>query len=323
MIDVRGQTMIKSRGVMVALGMALACGGCAATSASAPTGRPARLRFVSSRATQATWSFVVDDGARGAELLIDGRIREDGCDHVRNHIRCELRGLWPGGHTVEVRLPAAVLRRSVLLGKPWPARPVLVRVRFADEARAAAEAGADGVIAEGNDVQEIVDAAHAKEARAFVPADASAVEKAGADGVVDGVIPPDVQARFPEARALGPLAEAHDLPSAALAIVDPRGAIVEANAFPLLRVRKKHALLADGSPRSLVSEPTRRAFALAKGSDELELVVNFGADEWRYAPAVRNPLDLLGGHLSDGAVVVRPHDAAIVVRSRAPDLTRY
>jgi hypothetical protein len=242
---------------------------------------------------------------------------------VRNHIRCELRGLWPGGHTVELRLPGAVLRRSVLLGKAWPARPVLVRVRFADEARAAAEAGADGVIAEGVDVQEIVDAAHAKNARAFVLGDAGAIEKAGADGVVGGVIPPELQARFGEARALGPLAEAHDLPSAALALLDPRGAIVEPNAFALLRVRRKHTLLADGSPRPLVSEPTRRAFALASGADELELVINLGADEWRYAPAVHDPLDLLGGHLTEGAVVVRPHDAAVVIRSRAPDLTRY
>ena len=38
-------------------------------------------------------------------------------------IRCELRGLWPGGHTLEVRLPNAVLKRSVLIGKPWPERP--------------------------------------------------------------------------------------------------------------------------------------------------------------------------------------------------------
>jgi hypothetical protein len=291
-------------------------GGCAVTP------QPGRLRFVSSYATQASWSFVIDDRARGAALLIDGRIREDGCDHVRNTIRCELRGLWPGGHTVEVRLPGAVLRRSVLLGRAWPQRPLLVRARWKDEARAAADAGADAIIAEGNDLQELVDAAHAGGARAFVVGDPNAIEKSGADGVIDAAIPATIAARFPEARALSGLTEAHDLPSAALALLQPGGAIIEPGAFALLRVRKKHGALSDGSARALVSEPNRRAWALAGGGDDVELIVNLGTDEWRYAPTVGHPLDLLGSSQADGALVVRPHDAAVVVRTHV-DPTRY
>src|SRR5258708_34264379 len=105
----------------------------------------ARLRFVSSYATQASWSLVVDDRARAAASWIDGRPRSDDCRRVRTQIRGELRGLWPGGHTVELRTAGALLRRSVLVGRPWPAKLALVRVRNEDEAEAAAKAGADGI----------------------------------------------------------------------------------------------------------------------------------------------------------------------------------
>ena len=149
----------------------------------------ARLRYVSSQATEASWSFVVDDHARSAELLVDGRERPD-CDRAGLTVRCELRGLFPGGHTVELRLPGAVLRRSVVVGRSWPERPVLVRVRSPDEAKEASEAGADGVIADPatalTDLQEIAEAAHVRSARLFVVGDAGAIETAGADGVVGG-----------------------------------------------------------------------------------------------------------------------------------------
>src|SRR6185503_10483361 len=134
--------------------------------------QPTRLRYLSSVATQASWSFVIDDRARAAELLVDGRTRLHDCDRAGRTLRCELRGLFPGGHTVEVRLPGAVLERSVVIGKPWPVRPALVRVRSADEAGAAAAAGADGVIADGAldpaELGEIADAAHARGARFLV-----------------------------------------------------------------------------------------------------------------------------------------------------------
>jgi hypothetical protein len=206
-------------------------GGCASTSSDA------RLRFVSSRATQASWSLVVDDRARGAELWIDGRLRDDACDRVRTQIRCELRGMFPGGHTLELRTAGAVLRRTVLIGAPWRETLALVRVTNEDEAEAAAKAGADAVIIVGGDWKPIVDAAHKAGIRALAVGDAGAIEWAGADGVVGGEIPPALHARFPEARAFGwpPEATSGDEARALLA----RGnAIVAAGAFDALRERR-------------------------------------------------------------------------------------
>src|SRR5262245_45454552 len=102
--------------------LAISFGLCAALAGCA--GHTPRLRLVSSEPTGAAWSFVIEDRGGGAELLIDGRPRTIGCMRAGVTIRCELRGMFPGGHTVEVRLAGAVLRRSVVLGSPWPARPV-------------------------------------------------------------------------------------------------------------------------------------------------------------------------------------------------------
>lgn len=198
----------------------------------------ARLRFVSSVATQASWSFVVDDHAKGAELLIDGRTRLDGCDRVRSQIRCELRGLWPGGHTLELRLPGAVMRRSVLIGRPWPDKLALVRVRAPEEVEDAARAGADGVVLAGGDWKELADVAHKQGVRVLVVGDASPIEWAGADGVLDGAIAPALHARFPEARALPSPPEATSEADAARLLASGP-AIVTPAAYPLLRERKR------------------------------------------------------------------------------------
>jgi hypothetical protein len=205
-------------------------GACASTDA--------RLRFVSSYATQASWSLVVDDRARGAEIWIDGRPRTDNCDRVRNEIRCELRGLFPGGHTLELRTAGAVLRRTVLIGAPWRDKLALVRVKDEDEAEAAAKAGADGVIIVGGNWKPIVDAAHKAGIRALVVGDPGAIEWAGADGVVGGAIPPPLHARFPEARALPWPPEATS-PDEARALLDRGNVIVTADAFDALRDRRK------------------------------------------------------------------------------------
>ncbi|MDB4965189.1 MAG: hypothetical protein JWN44_878 [Myxococcales bacterium] len=209
---------------------ALSLAGCAATSP--------RLRFVSSYATQASWSLVVDDRARAAEIWIDGRPRTDGCNRVRTQIRCELRGLWPGGHTVELRTAGALLRRSVLIGRPWPQKLALVRVRNEDEAEAAAKAGSDGIIVAGGDWKLIVDAAHKAGVRALVVGDAAAIEWAGADGVLDGAIPKALQDRFPEARAITTPPEARDADEAQR-LLESGSAVVSATAFDLLRERKR------------------------------------------------------------------------------------
>ena len=198
----------------------------------------ARLAFVSSYPTQASWSLVVDDRARGAEIWIDGRPRTDGCDRIRTEIRCELRGLFPGGHTVELRTAGAVLRRSVLIGAPWRDKLALVRVKNEDEAEAAAKAGADGVIIVGGDWKPIVDTAHKAGIRALVVGDAGALEWAGADGVVGGEIPPKLHARFPEARAIAWPPEAKSADDARDLLA--RGSvIVTADAFDALRDRRK------------------------------------------------------------------------------------
>ena len=197
-----------------------------------------RLRFVSSYATQASWSLVVDDSARGGEIWIDGRPRQDNCDRVRSQIRCELRGLFPGGHTVELRTAGAVLRRSVLVGTPWRDKQALVRVRDEDEAEAAAKAGADGVIIVGGDWKPIVDTAHKAGIRALVVGDAGAIDWAGADGVVGGSIPPALHARFPEARAFPWPPEAKTTDEAR-ALLERGNVIITPDAFEALRDRRK------------------------------------------------------------------------------------
>ena len=189
-------------------------------------------------ATQASWSLVVDDRARGAELWIDGRLRADACDRVRTQIRCELRGLFPGGHTFELRTAGVVLRRSVLVGAPWRDKLALVRVRNEDEAEAAAKAGADGVIIVGGDWKPIVDVAHKAGIRALVVGDAGALEWASADGVVGGEIPKPLHERFPEARAMPWPAEAKDTDDAR-ALLAQGSVILGADSFEALRERRK------------------------------------------------------------------------------------
>ncbi len=205
-------------------------GGCASSS-------DARLRFVSSRATQASWSLVVDDRARGAELWIDGRLRSDACDRIRTQVRCELRGMFPGGHTIELRTAGAVLRRTVLVGAPWRETLAMVRVSNEDEAEAAAKAGADAVIIVGGNWKPIVDVAHKGGNRALAVGDAGAIEWAGADGVIGGEIPPALHERFPEARALAwpPEAKTGD---EARALLAHSNVIVAADAFDALRERR-------------------------------------------------------------------------------------
>lgn len=321
-------------------------------------GPQARLRFVSSQATQASWSFVVDDHGRGAQLLIDGRFRYTGCDRAGRTQRCELRGLFPGGHTVEARLPGAVLRRSVVLGRPWPARPVLVRVQSADDAKAAAQAGADAVVAHVGlglaGLQDVAEAAHGRSARLIVEGEgaAEAVETAAADGVLGQPLPDAIKRRFPEAMVLsvdaaasrrvahvppgGPLpdagalvaatglVEARGLLGGALALLGPRGAIVDAAAFPLLGARKRHAALRGGEAQLVEAGPERLGFTLSKGGDHVTVLVNAGPAPWPVkTPQPAHPLDLLGGRVDGDTALVAPGDVALLIQSPQPDRTRF
>jgi hypothetical protein len=249
--------------VRLAIVSLLLVGGCAS---SGP-----RLRWVSSQATQASWSLVVDDRARGGELWIDGRTRDDNCGRVRSQIRCELRGLWPGGHTF------------VLIGHPWPQRLAIVRVSSPDEAEAAAKAGADAVLVSGGETRAIVASAHAHSMRALVWWDASAIEWAGADGIVTGSIPPELQVRFPEARVLPAPPEPTDAAATALALLEGN-TVVPPGAFDLLRERKHDKWLARGqaAPAQDDAPPQHRAFAL--GGFRV-LLVNLGQEAWGDVPA--------------------------------------
>lgn len=323
--------------VIIRLSLALCVAGCGATTA--------RLRYVSSRATQATWSFVVDDRARGAELLIDGRPRAVGCDRAGGELRCELRGLWPGGHTVELRLPGAVLKRSALVGRSWSARPALVRVSDAGGAAEAAKAGADGVVVESTlpDPAEVIDAAHAHGIRALVHGDATLVEAAGADGVLGVPLPPLIAAHFPEARAFmidepasrdlaamapdritsaSALVEASGLVAGALALTAPRGAIVDRATFPILAGRQRHAALREGVPREVRGEGRRYTIIFTAGNDAVTLFVNGGTDPWRVA-APAGAIDLLGTGIVDGGLTIAANDVALLVPVPERDRTRY
>lgn len=242
-----------------------------------------RLRFVSSTATQASWSLVVDDRARAGQLWVDGRPRDEDCDRVRSQIRCELRGVWPGGHTFELRVAGAVMRRTVLIGRPWPERLALVRVATPEEVEAAAKAGADGILVTGGETRSLVNAAHAAGTRAFVWSDATAVEWAGADGIVAGVMPKDLQERFTEAKGLGtPPPEVADAAAAALALMSG-DAIVPVSAFDFLRERKHHRSLQQGkaTPASGDAPPKHRALAVDdRGKDPMTVYVNLDSAPW-------------------------------------------
>jgi hypothetical protein len=313
-----------------------------------------RLRWVSSQATQASWSFVVDDRARGAEVLVDGRFRGDGCNRAGTQLRCELRGMFPGGHSVEVRLPAAVLKRTVLIGRPWAARAAFVRVRDAEEAVAAAKVGADGVVVDEKalDPVEVIEAAHKNGARALVKS-AELVELGGADGLLGVELPPEVRRRFPEARVYrvdeaataavakfaaggeaaalkdalagaGGLTAGTGLVGGAAALTAEKGALLDKAALGILDGRRRHASLREGKLQDLRMEGPRYGVTFVAGSDATTLLINAGKEPWHVEPALPvAPIDLLGGHAEDGKIDVSPNDVALLVRLPEKDRTRY
>jgi len=330
--------------------LVLALAGCEAA--------PLRLRFVSSRPAAASWAFAIDDRGQGAELLVDDRPRQVGCWRAGREQRCELRGLFPGGHTVEARVAGAFLKRSAVVGKPWPARPLLVRARTVDEVSAAVTAGADGVVVRARDalaeLYDLADAAHRRGARIVIEGaePEQAIERAGADAVLDAELPPDLARRFPEARALrvdaaasrrlaaladgGPLNGARELPSAtalveaprgvvaaALALLAPRGAILPEAPAAMLPPRRSHAALRDGAARVTTVENRRLAFTLSTAKDSVLVAVNADAEPWTFAPGVPKPLDLLGSTANGETLVIRPGDAAMIVPMPASDKQRF
>ncbi len=337
----------------VAMISMLALAGCANTSPM--------MRLTSSSPVGASWSFVVEDHARAAQLLIDGRPRVLGCQRAGVHLRCELRGLFPGGHTVELRLAGGVLRRSALIGTPWPLRPIFVRARDLGTVTGAAHAAADGVIVpdglEPVAMEELVEAAHKGGIRALVEAApgstvaSSLVERYALDGLVGGPIDAGVARRFPEARAFtvaprgvaatdppevgrpldlsgshaaGSLVETTGALGLGLALLEGRGAIIDSGGFPLLGVRRRHKALREGKATVLIDDGLRRAVRLSAGGDAITLVANSSKEPW--SPTIELPpvpIDLLGGPMSQKGPTVPPGDLAAILASPDPDRTRY
>jgi hypothetical protein len=332
---------------LFAVAVAALGGGCAA---HAP-----RLRLISSETGQASWSFVVQDSARAAQLLIDGRPRVDACRRAGVMLRCELRGLFPGGHTLELRLAGGLLRRTAFTGPDWSPRPVLVRGRDLATVAAAAHAGADAVLIpwamEPIAIDELVEGAHKGGIRVVIEAPTPPLEPArlgerlerhGLDGVVGASLDADARRRFPSAvslaidvratQALAAHLAGESLPLAALVgdgLVEARGplalglsllagraAITDGASFTLLGVRRRHKALREGAAAVLADDGRRRAVRLQAGGDAVTLVTNASPEP--YTPAVElppSPIDLLGGPILDGRPVVPPGDIAAILAS--------
>jgi hypothetical protein len=319
------------------------------------------MSLVSSDAEGAAWAFVLADHGRAGQILIDGRPRVDDCFRAGVTLRCELRGLFPGGHILELRLAGGVLRRSVVLGTPWNPHPVFVRARDAATVIGATHAGADGVLLpqglEPAAFEELVEDAHKGGLRALLEvatpgADANAIlERYALDGLVGAPIDPSLHHRFPATRAFEvdgittqqladnlagtpmPLAalsgsdglvEAHGALALALLLLARRGAIIDGSAFPLLAIRKRHKALREGTSTVLADDGLQRAVRISAGGDALTLVANAGRAP--FAPTVELPpvpIDLLGGPMSIQGPTVPPGDVAAILASPDPDRTKY
>lgn len=334
---------------------------CAALLAQGCASSTPRLRLQSSDSTGAAWAFVLVDHGSAAQILVDGRPRFDECERAGVTLRCELRGMFPGGHTVELRLAGGVLRRSVVLGVPWSARPVFVRARDLATVAGAGHAGADGVLLpqglEPATLEELVEAGHKAGLRVLLEVTKpsaeleSQLERYTLDGFVGATIPAGLARRFPSTRLFGidvaasaklaanlagaamPIAdlaggdrlvEAHGALGLGLLIIAGRGAIIDGAAFPLLGVRHRHKALREGTPTSLADDGLARVVRMAAGGDAVTLVANAGRTP--YTPEVELPpvpIDLLGGPMTGKGPTVPPGELAAILASPDPDRTRY
>lgn len=312
------------------------------------------MAFRASRPTDGAWAFSIADHSGSGQLLLDDRYRNDICRRVGQELRCEIRGLFPGGHTVEVSSAGSVLRRSALIGVPWPAHPVVVRVRDVDQTYTAAHAGADAVLYEGEDVevaQDIVRAAHGGGARAIIVLPGEVVSLTGADAVWGRALDPETKRRFPETRELHPATDPSLVTAAweqadraalaklldatglveidrpeltPLGLLAPAGMVVAANNLDLVRARKKQGALRHGKAQLQSIEGRRAVVEFRAGRESLLWVANLDpAAEWRFVPTgVTQPLDLLGGSVDGEAIRVRPNDFSLIVKLPGRDPSR-
>ena len=336
---------------LIAVAQLVALGGCGDTLP------PPRMAFRASSPTDGAWAFSITDHSGAAQLLLDDRYRGDICRRVGQELRCEIRGLFPGGHTVEVRLPGAVLHRSALIGVPWPKRPLLVEVRSVEQATAAARAGADCLLYTGEDVTLAADlalAAHANGARLAIALPGSAIAATGADAVWARALDPETKRRFPETRELIPHANPQLLAELAapgepiawqrvldavgvvqaidpatvklapLGLLAPAGLLVDEKNLDLVKARRKQAALRDGKPTLKLEQPRRAVVEFQLGRHSTLWVANLDpVEEWRFVPdGVAQPLDLLGGSLDGEAIRIRPSDFSLIVRLPGRDPSR-
>ena len=266
-----------------------------------------------------------------------------------------MRGLFPGGHTVQVQMPGAVLRRSALIGIPWPMRPLVVRVRDVEQAQTAARDGADLVLYEGADVSlaaDIVLSAHANGARVALTLPGSgAIAQTGADAVWARTLDSETKRRFPETRELIPsnsptlleeVAAAADRASfdrllatvgvvevprpalAPLGLLAPGGIVVDPTSLDLVKARKRQTPLREGKTAILIVQNRRAVVTFRAGHQSLLWVANLDPSmEWRFVPeGVSRPLDLLGGALDGDAIRIRPGDFSLIVQLPGRDPSR-
>lgn len=317
-------------------------------------GNTSRMAFRASRPTDGAWAFTITDHSGAGQMLLDDRYRNDICRRAGQDLRCEIRGLFPGGHSVEVQMPNAVLRRTALVGIPWPKHPLVVRVYDVEQARSAAYAGADAVLYEGEDrdvAQDITRVAHAAGARMVLALPGEAVAFTGADAVWDRALDPETKRRFPETRELIPnkqgdlvgtaaargdresleallrasgVVEVQKAEHTALGLLAPGGMLIGANNLELCKQRKKQPVLRNGTAQ-LKSLDARHAVVEFRLDDKSLLwAANFDpAADWRFVPeGVAQPLDLLGSSLDGDAIRIRPNDFSLIVRLPGRDPSR-
>ena len=190
---------------------------------------------------------------------------------------------------------------------------MFARAASRDEARQAAEAGADVIIAEG-EIDDAVAGAHQAGARAAVTGDVAAVERASADcrrrgtrracGALVRRAPPAPRHRRRRPRS-------------------PTASVGRAQRVSAVRARKKHAAFQRGAARSLAGAEGRRAWELHATSDSVIVAINDSDGEWTIDTGFRAPIDLLGGHAEDERVRCARMTSASIVRSPMADATKY
>jgi hypothetical protein len=250
---------------------------------------PSRLRFVRSSTAKATWVFDIEDHAQSSYFFVDGRPRSDGCTRRGRILNCQLRGLFPGGHTVELRLPGALLRRSALIGKDWPVRVVAARAAAQPDIELAAMNKLDAVVLDAAEPRDLILAAHKKGLRVIVDGDGALkwIELAGADAVVGVALPKDVAKRFPDARALPALRAPPNVQDFAVALVEPGDLVAPQAALPIVEALSRTQAFRKAKSTEIQLEAGLTRVMFREDETVAEIWINTSAVERELPPAAR------------------------------------